>query len=125
MTEAHMMKSATRRPRKMAREAQVDAGAAPTKVTPALNPADVTAKRQTKAAQVEAMLAQAEGATLDDLCRATGWLPHTCRAFLTGLRKKGKAVERSRREDGATSYKLGAGVSSAGAEAAVAPAAAA
>ena len=29
------------------------------------------------------------GATLDDLVEATGWLPHTTRAALTGLRKKG------------------------------------
>jgi hypothetical protein len=33
-----------------------------------------------------------EGATLDELTRATGWLPHTARAALTGLRKRGYDV---------------------------------
>ena len=33
-----------------------------------------------------------EGATLDALTRATGWLPHTARAALTGLRKRGYDV---------------------------------
>ncbi len=33
-------------------------------------------------------------ATLDALIEATGWLPHTTRAALTGLRKKGYVIER-------------------------------
>jgi Protein of unknown function (DUF3489) len=33
-----------------------------------------------------------QGATLDELTRATGWLPHTARAALTGLRKRGYDV---------------------------------
>jgi hypothetical protein len=32
------------------------------------------------------------GATLAELVAATGWLPHTTRAALTGLRKRGYAV---------------------------------
>jgi hypothetical protein len=28
------------------------------------------------------------GATVDDMVGATGWLPHTTRAALTGLRRK-------------------------------------
>lgn len=43
-----------------------------------------------------------EGASLDELTTATGWQPHSCRAFLTGLRKKGWAIERQKREDGTT-----------------------
>jgi hypothetical protein len=37
-----------------------------------------------------------------------GWrrVPHTCRSFLTGLRKKGRHLERAKREDGLTVYKL-------------------
>lgn len=34
------------------------------------------------------------GASLDELAGATGWLPHTTRAALTGLRKKGHAHTR-------------------------------
>jgi hypothetical protein len=33
-----------------------------------------------------------KGATLDELIGATGWLPHTARAALTGLRKRGYNV---------------------------------
>lgn len=38
------------------------------------------------------LLQQPEGATIIDLTHATGWLPHTTRAALTGLRKRGYAV---------------------------------
>ncbi|MBK6801976.1 DUF3489 domain-containing protein [Novosphingobium sp.] len=87
----------TKRPRRMAREAKPKAPSAP--------PA---AKPQSKGALVEDLLQQSGGASLDDLCQATGWLPHTCRAFLTGLRKKGRTVERSKREDGVTIYRIAA-----------------
>jgi hypothetical protein len=58
--------------------------------------ADVTpAFRTSKIAAVTALLGRAEGASLDELVAATGWLPHTMRAALTGLRKKGQSIERS------------------------------
>lgn len=38
------------------------------------------------------LLEAAEGATLNKLVEVTGWLPHTTRAALTGLRKRGYAV---------------------------------
>ncbi len=46
----------------------------------------------TKIAQVIALLEGPGGATLAELVAATGWLPHTTRAALTGLRKRGYAV---------------------------------
>ena len=42
-----------------------------------------------KKAHVLSLLSRPQGATIDDLLRATGWLPHTTRAALTGLRKEG------------------------------------
>ena len=39
-----------------------------------------------------------KGATLDELTCATGWLPHTARAALTGLRKRGYDVHLVRGE---------------------------
>jgi Protein of unknown function (DUF3489) len=48
-----------------------------------------------KQALVIAMLSSETGANLDTLINATGWLPHTTRAALTGLRKRGFAIERS------------------------------
>lgn len=59
-----------------------------------------------KASIVEAMLTKAPGATIADMNAATGWQPHSCRAFLTGLRKKGKVIERTMRKDGASCYRI-------------------
>lgn len=63
----------------------------------------------TKLASVFSLLERAEGASIDELTGATGWLAHTTRAALTGLRKRGIAVVRSKREDGATAYYLTSG----------------
>ncbi|WP_165768566.1 DUF3489 domain-containing protein [Sandarakinorhabdus cyanobacteriorum] len=63
-------------------------------------------KPSKKSAKVIALLEAGDGATLADLSAATGWQAHTCRAFLTGLRKKGRMLERSHRADGASVYKL-------------------
>jgi hypothetical protein len=68
-------------------------------------PPTVPAPRQTKAALVLALLGRGEGATLSELVQATGWLPHTTRAALTGLRKKGRTLDKSKR-DGATCYRI-------------------
>jgi hypothetical protein len=68
-------------------------------------PPSVPAPKQTKAALVLALLGRGEGATLPELVAATGWLPHTTRAALTGLRKKGRTLDKSKR-DGATCYRI-------------------
>jgi DNA-binding MarR family transcriptional regulator len=54
---------------------------------------------------VVALLRRAAGATLDELVTATGWLPHTTRAALTGLRKKGHVLEKTKRDD-VTCYRI-------------------
>ena len=46
-----------------------------------------------------------QGATLAELVTATGWLPHTTRAALTGLRKRGFPVHLGER-DGRKAYRL-------------------
>jgi hypothetical protein len=60
--------------------------------------------RQTKASIVEALLTREGGASLEALCEATGWQAHTCRAFLTGLRKKGREVIRASDKEGKSIY---------------------
>ena len=45
-----------------------------------------------KIAAVIGLLSRPGGATLADLIAVTGWLPHTTRAALTGLRKRGYVV---------------------------------
>lgn len=64
-----------------------------------------SAPRQTKSALVLNLLQRDAGATLTELIAATGWLPHTTRAALTGLRKKGHSIERGTRAD-ATCYRI-------------------
>lgn len=61
--------------------------------------------RETKIGKVVAMLERKDGATLDEMVEATGWLPHTTRAALTGLKKKGHTIERDKRGDKA-SYRI-------------------
>ena len=51
-----------------------------------------TPRGGTKIAQVIELLQRGDGATLAELIAATGWLPHTTRAALTGLRKRGYTV---------------------------------
>jgi hypothetical protein len=51
------------------------------------------------------LLMRGEGATLPELTAATGWLPHTTRAAMTGLRKKGHDVTRDKRGE-ATCYRI-------------------
>ena len=64
--------------------------------------------RVSKAASIVALLERGDGATMADLITATGWLPHTTRAALTGLRKKGHVITRGKR-DGTTFYSISAG----------------
>ncbi|MEA3012570.1 MAG: hypothetical protein QOD42_1115 [Sphingomonadales bacterium] len=77
-----------------------DEGAARTRTPVAPKP-----ERQTKSAAVVALLQRDDGATLAELIEATGWLPHTTRAALTGLRKKGHVIDKSKRGD-ATCYRI-------------------
>jgi Protein of unknown function (DUF3489) len=71
------------------------------------HPARVTAPRDgSKLALVIELLRRADGATIVDLSQATGWLPHTTRAALTGLRKRGYAVTRERIGAGNPVYRI-------------------
>jgi len=74
---------------------------------PVLNRSTVsgTAPREgTKMAAVVALLRRDHGATLAEIIAVTDWLPHTVRAALTGLRKRGFVVtlDRSSKERGST-----------------------
>lgn len=51
--------------------------------------------KQTKAATLRAMLETPEGASLEAICRETGWQPHTVRASISMLRKAGYEVDRT------------------------------
>ena len=63
-----------------------------------------------KLARVIGLLERDPGATIAELIAATGWLAHTTRAALTGLRKRGYAVAIDRSDDKRRSfYRITAG----------------
>ena len=80
--------------RRMAREPQGGAGAAESKGDGATSPAP---RATSKIASVIALLECPEGATLAEMVEATGWLPHTTRAALTGIKKKGNTITKGKR----------------------------
>jgi hypothetical protein len=61
-------------------------------------------KAPSKQEQLAALVVRDEGATLDQMIAAMGWLPHTTRAALTGLKKKGYVIS-SDKVDGVRTYR--------------------
>jgi len=59
-----------------------------------------------KQAKIVDLMKRPKGATLDELIEATDWLPHTTRAALTGLRKRGLTVERVKDEGRGSVYRI-------------------
>lgn len=101
MTKDDTTKAAAKPARKMAREPKASLTAEP------------SPKRPSKSAAVLAMLQRPEGVTLDQLVIATGWLPHTARAALTGLKKKGHEVTSDKPAGGARTYRVSSGAETA------------
>ena len=60
-------------------------------------------RQGTKIGRVIELLERDQGAKLDELTAATGWLPHTARAALTCLRHRGYDVRLERGESGRAS----------------------
>ena len=63
------------------------------------------AKNQSKSASVTKMLSRGTGATVAEIMKSTGWKEHSCRAFLTGVRKANKLLK-EQRPDGKTAYRI-------------------
>jgi hypothetical protein len=59
------------------------------------------------------LLGRKNGAGLEELTAAAGWLPHTTRAALTGLHRRGYAIYRERSEKGGSVYRIVMGTSPA------------
>jgi hypothetical protein len=98
----------SKRPRRMAREPKTETAVVPdatqaSPVTPELEVPPAQPKQPSKAGTVLSLLRKTEGATLDELVAATGWLPHTTRAAMTGLKKKGYQITRTK-VDGISRY---------------------
>ena len=96
----HPVGVADPRPEPGSKPAAQHSGAARTPTTP---------RGGTKIAEVIALLQRGDGASLAELVAATGWLPHTTRAALTGLRKRGYAIALDRADKTRGSvYRIGA-----------------
>lgn len=63
---------------------------------PTRTAATPAAQRLSKVDQVVELLKADQGASLDEIVAITGWQPHSARAVLTGLKKRGYAVTREK-----------------------------
>ena len=102
----------TRKIRRMARDPVPLGGEGPAADDNGQGSANETTKplerepaRITKQSLLIDLLSWEGGASLAVIVEATGWLPHTTRAALTGLRKKGHAIERFRGDE-ETRYRI-------------------
>jgi hypothetical protein len=90
---------------------QAPSGSQPTAGRPDLEAASMSGADQppagTKRAKLIAMLERPEGASVAEIGQLLGWLPHTVRAAITGLRQTGRAVTRSKDADDRSVYRLG------------------
>ena len=66
------------------------------------------AREGSKTAQVLDLLKRPDGATLKELMKATGWMPHSVRGFLSGAvgKKMGLKVISTKGENGERSYSV-------------------
>ena len=60
----------------------------------------------TKRAKLIAMLERPEGTSIAEIGQRLGWLPHTVRAAITGLRKADREVTRSKDADDRSIYRF-------------------
>lgn len=70
----------------------------------------VRTRETSKQATVIAMLKRTEGATIDQICEATDWQPHTVRGAMAGALKKklGLDIQSSKESGGDRTYKISA-----------------
>lgn len=69
---------------------------------------DEKAVTPSKMSLVEGLLGRTEGASIEEITAATGWQPHSARAALSGLRKRGFDVVKEK-VDSVTRYRIPAG----------------
>ena len=61
---------------------------------------------RTKSETIQKLIARKGGASITQLQAATEWQPHSIRAALSGLRKKGVSIDRCTNSKGAAVYRL-------------------
>ena len=67
---------------------------------------DAAPQPGSKQARLVSLLQKKQGATIDVIVKANGWLPHTARAVISGLRKQGYRIEVERKEGGKGTYRI-------------------
>lgn len=108
MIDTFETKPATKRPRRMASDPK-SAGAVEMPdctPTPAVEPKQ--AKPSSRSSLVPQILRRPGGAAIAPIVPATGWLPHTTRAALTGLKKKGHEITSEKAEGEERVYRVAA-----------------
>jgi len=63
-------------------------------------------RASTKRAMLIAMMERTQGAGVAEIGQRLGWLPHTVRVAITGLRHARREVTRSKNDSGHTVYRL-------------------
>jgi Ni,Fe-hydrogenase I large subunit len=72
-------------------------------------PTDVASRTSSKLAAVIEMLKRRDGATINDLSKATGWQTHSVRGLLSGTIKRKLGLKlRSGKTDGVRTYRIDA-----------------
>jgi predicted transcriptional regulator len=75
-------------------------------MTKTKKPEDIKATAiPTKHQQVINLLKRKGGATIEELSTLANWLPHSARAYMNGLKKKGHVIE-SDKVDGVRRYRI-------------------
>jgi hypothetical protein len=97
MSDPVQPRTPKRRTRRMAREPQKFE-------LPASLPSP--APSVTKSQTIVELLQRPEGCSLGELVAATGWQPHTTRAALTGLKKKGHQLASTKADGGERIYRI-------------------
>ena len=61
-------------------------------------------RRTTKIDTISRLINRKSGASLEQIQQATGWQPHSIRAAISGLRKVGCEVRRTKTSKGISTY---------------------
>ena len=99
-------------------DSTTNAGAAPAQIRRRRSQHDTGSPKRyptlTKSATVIKLLSRLRGASVAEVMAVTAWQPHSVRAFLSGLRKKGKLLTREQRKNGEHAYQIAEGVTASG-----------